>query len=92
MVEDSRFKVKECDLVANVLKWKYCEKSMTVVYVRYILLTMYFKWRDGMHLYMTGMPYLGVFKHYNMLLWIFLAYMYTASINLTKNFQFKIGE
>ena len=31
MVEDSRFKVKECDLVANVLKWKYLEKSMAVV-------------------------------------------------------------
>ena len=31
MVEDSKFKVKECDLVANVLKWKYLEKSMAVV-------------------------------------------------------------
>ena len=30
MVEDSKFKVKECDLVANVFKWKY-EKSMAVV-------------------------------------------------------------
>ena len=31
MVEDIKFKVKECDLVANVLKWEYFEKSMAVV-------------------------------------------------------------
>ena len=31
MVEDSKFKVKECDLIANVFKWKYREKSMAVV-------------------------------------------------------------
>ena len=41
MVEDIKFKVKECDLVANVLKWKYLEKSMAVVLckIQYILIT-----------------------------------------------------
>ena len=31
MVEDGKFKVKECDLVANVFKWKHLEKSMAIV-------------------------------------------------------------
>ena len=32
IVEDSKFKVKECDLIANVLKWKYLWQWF---YVRY---------------------------------------------------------